>query len=657
MSVIGSNVLAGASGSAGGGGPVYVDDVFSTYLWAGNNGALTINNGIDLAGEGGLVWLKQRTSPSESHTLIDTVRGQTKVIKSNSMSGNFTSGATQDLTSFNSNGFSLGPNFNHVKNGNNKDNVSWTFRKQKGFLDIVTYSGSNSVQTIPHSLGSEPGMIIIKNLTTSLWWAVYHRSLATNKYLRLNTSESELTSTAVWNQTRPTSTEFTVGVNGQVSGGGESFVAYVFAHDDAQFGTDQDESIIKCGSYTGNGSTNGPEINLGFEAQWIMLKRADSGANWYMFDIMRGMAVGGDQAYFEADSGNEEVEARFHDITSTGWKTVKSWGLTNASGGNYVYMAIRRPNKPPELATEVFGTSSVFTGNGSGTRTITTGGVTADLILSKSTDEVAAGMWTDRLRGGDSMAISGNQGDANSYWSLSNWYDLDVMDGYRIGGTSYTYSNSGSHAYISYAFKRAPGFMDVVAYSGTGSTQSITHNLGVIPELQIVKRRNSSDDWITYTSKIDGSNDYMYLNENNSAADSSQSVPSATAFTWTGSSSVINAASSTYISYLFATLPGISKVGIFSGNTGYAVNVPCGFTNGARFILIKRSDSAGDWYLWDTTRGIASGNDPYFLVNSKAVQVGNTDYIDPLSTGFTVTALAPAALNATGGTYIFLAIA
>jgi hypothetical protein len=114
-----------------------------------------------------------------------------------------------------------------------------------------------------------------------------------------------------------------------------------------------------------------------------------------------------------------------------------------------------------------------------------------------------------------------------------------------------------------------------------------------------------------------------------------------------------------WIAYLFATLPNISKVGNYSGDTGNNVDVNCGFIAGARFILIKRTDtgSTGDWYVWDTTRGIAAGNDPYFLLNSAVAQVTNTDYIDPLSSGFTVTSSAPAALNATGGTYLFLAIA
>ena len=110
------------------------------------------------------------------------------------------------------------------------------------------------------------------------------------------------------------------------------------------------------------------------------------------------------------------------------------------------------------------------------------------------------------------------------------------------------------------------------------------------------------------------------------------------------------------LSYLFATLAGISKVGNYTG-TGADLNVDCGFTGGARFILIKRTDSTGDWYYWDSVRGISAGNDPYLLLNSAAAEVTNTDYIDPLNSGFIATTNGSSTINASGGTYIFLAIA
>jgi hypothetical protein len=100
----------------------------------------------------------------------------------------------------------------------------------------------------------------------------------------------------------------------------------------------------------------------------------------------------------------------------------------------------------------------------------------------------------------------------------------------------------------------------------------------------------------------------------------------------------------------------VSKVGSYTG-TGTTLQINCGFTNGARFVLIKRTDSTGDWYVWDTARGIIAGNDPYFLLNTADAEVTNTDYVDAYSAGFELSSTAPAALNANGGTYIFLAIA
>ena len=99
------------------------------------------------------------------------------------------------------------------------------------------------------------------------------------------------------------------------------------------------------------------------------------------------------------------------------------------------------------------------------------------------------------------------------------------------------------------------------------------------------------------------------------------------------------------MAYLFASVSGISKVGSYTG-TGNDVNVNCGFSSGARLVIVKRSDSTGGWYLWDSARGIVAGNDSYFLMNTDAAQVTNTDYIDPFASGFTITSSAPAELNA-----------
>ena len=123
-----------------------------------------------------------------------------------------------------------------------------------------------------------------------------------------------------------------------------------------------------------------------------------------------------------------------------------------------------------------------------------------------------------------------------------------------------------------------------------------------------------------------------------------------------GNNGGVNNHGDTYIAYLFATLPGISKVGQYSG-TGNAVNVNCGFTNGARFVMIKRTNGTGHWFYWDTVGGINSGTEPYRRFDRPAGQATGSYYINPLSAGFTVNASSHAGTNTSVNTYLFLAIA
>ena len=109
------------------------------------------------------------------------------------------------------------------------------------------------------------------------------------------------------------------------------------------------------------------------------------------------------------------------------------------------------------------------------------------------------------------------------------------------------------------------------------------------------------------------------------------------------------------VAYLFASCPGVSKVGSYTG-TGSTVQVNCGFTAGARFVLIKRTDAGGNWYVWDSARGIVAGNDPYLLLNSTAAEVTSTDWVDTLATGFEVSNAGSNLVNVNGGTYLFLAV-
>jgi hypothetical protein len=640
-------------GAAGAGKKLYVEDVFSTWLYTGNGSTQTITNGIDLSGKGGLVWTKAR-SAAYNHILVDTVRGRPNSLFSNATNAQ---GTASDISSFSSTGYALGLNQGY-ENNSGITYASWTFRKAAKFFDVVTYTGNATNRTIAHNLGSTPGCIIIKRTNAGGNWFVYHRGLAspTLDLINLNTTSAALTNfPAYWNSTAPTSTVFSLGTEADINANGGTYVAYLFAHDAGGFGDAGTDSVVSCGSYTGNGSTSGPTVTLGWEPQWLLVKRTDNANSWWMLDTMRGLPVGSGAAYLLANLSS--AEASFGNdllaLSATGFRLITDNSNFNANGGSYIYIAIRRgPMKTPTDATKVF-SASLRTGTGSVTD-VTSLSFPTDLLLPKARSQAWYALdFYDRLRGSslrlDPSAQSA-EGTPTAYPSAF------LQNGYTLTADANGYVNFSGQSYIDLNFRRAPGFFDIVAYTGTGVVRTVAHNLGVAPELLITKRRDSSSFWAVYyglnTSRL------LLNSTTSTAVDSAywdNTSPTSTQFT-VATNSAVNTNNGTYIAYLFASCPGVSKVGSYTG-TGTTLQINCGFTSGARFVLIKRTDSTGDWYVWDSARGIVAGNDPYLLLNSIAAEVTNTDYVDTFSSGFEISSTAPAAINANGGSFIFLAVA
>ena len=643
-----NKILQAAAGNAAG-ESVYVDDVFSTDVWAGNdNVAFDITNDIDLNGEGGMVWIKARNATYD-HNIFDTERGANKWVEPNTTLGQQT--ATNKVNAFNSDGYSLGTN-TLVNGGTDKDYVGWTFRKQAGFFDVVTYTGNGSNRTISHNLGSVPGVMIVKRTSASEGWQVYHRDLATDEYLELNvdSAKSNSNGTLRWNSTRPTATELSLGTHDSVNASGSTYVAYLFAHDDQSFGDDSDEAIIKCDSYTGNGSSDGPTVTLGFEPQWLIIKRLAGGTgDWTILDNMRGIHTGSteDARLFANRNYVESNNATVVDLQATGFKITSSGSQFNNNGDDYAYIAIRRPMKTPEAGTDVFAIDQPDSSSEPKYRAsfpVDMAWFRSNITSTQNTSI------SNRLTGKGTLLTNDTTVEADE-----NAHQWDYMNGWFADSGTETNNRS-------WMFKRATGFFDVVAYTGNAtSDRDINHNLGVTPELMIVKARDSAQNWVTYDSDT-GATNYMRLNTSAQPATTSgiwnNTAPTASVFTvdGTGGRAEVNANGTDYIAYLFASVAGVSKIGVYTG-TGSNIDVDCGFSAGARFILIKVNSDSGDWYYWDSNRGIVAGNDPYLLLNTTDAQVTNTDYIDPLNAGFTVTSSAPAGLNASGETYIFLAIA
>jgi len=639
-------MLQAAAGAGGAG--LDITDVFSTYLYRGTGSTQTITNGNDLDGEGGLVWIKSRSSSSD-HFLFDTERGPQKRLITNATLGEYDLSSSGGLSAFNADGFNIG-SYAGI-NSNAVDFASWTFRKAPKFFDVVTWTGNGqSTQTIPHNLGSAPGFITIKatGLTQS-WWS-YHRSLGTGKYLKLETTGAAVSNSIV---TATSDSNFTVGST--TTSTGQTYVAYLFAHNDGdgEFGPDGSQDIIKCGSYTGNGSSNGPDIDLGFEPQWLIIKRTSGTDDWYLFDTMRGFTADSDYP-LSADSSNGESSAvTMVDPVSTGFKLTSSNQAVNASGNNYIYMAIRRgPLAVPTDATEVFATdtSASSTAQAANPPVQYYSGFPVDMMLQKATQAVSANYSHARLTNGrlrtDSTAVETVVADY-----------FDTNQGYR------PISLSANSSYIAHLWKRAPGYFDLVAFSGDGTSgRTVSHNLGVAPEMMWVKSRSAGGStsyrWGVY-HKDAGNYKVFYLSEDSTATPGAASwqttTPTDSVFTL-GSGWGVNKLNETYIAYLFATAPNVSKISSYTGN-GSSQTINCGFTSGARFILIKRTDATGDWYIWDTTRGIIAGNDPHLSLNTTAAQVTTDDSIDPASSGFIVNQVSATNINVSSAEYIFYAIA
>ena len=649
-----------ASYDAFGGGvpvvPAYIEDVFSTYVYAGNGSTQTVTNNIDLSTQGGLIWIKCRTNSGGQHILFDTARGVNKYINTNDLLAQ-TTDAGMNL-SFLSTGFSLN-NLYTDTNASGQNYVAWTFRKKSKFFDIVTYTGNGtSGRSIAHNLGSMPGCVIIKRLNSTSNWIVWHRGVTTptNPYFRLNSSIAVDTYSE---SLTPTSTTFIAGNSGAVdddmNASAGTYVAYLFAHDAGGFGLTGTDNGISCGTFT-TGSGGNATVTLGYEPQWVLYKLSSAGDSWFLVDTMRGMPIitsSTSRLVAQTTGAEQTLQNAGVRPFATGFTAVGLNG--SAAGGIFIYIAIRKgPMKVPTTGGSVFGMSAR---SGTGANATVTGGQTDDAVLVKNRGSAVASLFSTRLTQLQYLVTSTTAAEAGATSTILQPNPWDVMDGVKVGTTS-TITNASGNTFVNYLFKRAPSFMDVVCYTGTGVAKTEAHNLGAVPELMIVKQRSSARDWAVYTSATTATN-FMYLNATDASGASSSmwndTTPTASVFT-VGTNLRTNVSAGTYVAYLFATCAGVSKVGSYTGN-GTTQTIDCGLTAGARFVLIKRTDAVGDWYVYDTARGMTTLTDPYWLTNSSAAEVATLGSVTTVATGFALNSTILAAINVNAGTYIFLAIA
>ena len=630
----------------------FVDGLFQTHLYTGNGAVLDVTNNVDLT-KGGLVWIKNRETTG------------THLLWSSETIGNLNSTNDDALNNtslqptFNNDGFTF-PSSDWVSlNESNDTYVSWTFRKQPKFFDIVTYTGDgdDTGRTISHNLGSVPGMMLVKRTSSSFKWTVYHRSNTAapeTDVLHLNLTDATSDLGSAWYDTVPTSSVFTVGDQLGVNNNGQTYIAYLFAHnnDDGGFGEPGDQDIIKCGGYTGNGNSNGTVVTLGFEPQFIMLKRTDAteNANWYVFDSMRGIVTGGDDPYLYWNKTAAEVAGNAIEVTPTGFQLKDTGTGFNGSNATYIYMAIRRGGmQTPTAASSVF---AIDTAAGtSPSPPHFNSGFPVDFEFYRDTDGAADWYAGSRLTGTKYLRTNTTDAEQN---------DNSLLFDYQNGFYNASYTDATTQAWM---WKRARGYFDVSTYVGDGATNhNVSHNLGVSPEMIWIKNRGDSTNWVVWHKNLSSG---KYLRLETTAAELNQSgilgtaSVGATTFPVGSNSDNTNKSSNNYISYLFATVAGVSKVGTYSG-TGSSQNIDCGFTAGSSFVLVKRYDGTDSWYIADSTRGISSGQtDKIIKLNSTDAEFtesdNSADYIAPHASGFNLPASSP--FNGNGDDFIFYAIA
>ena len=415
-----------------------------------------------------------------------------------------------------------------------------------------------------------------------------------------------------------------------------------------KFGENGDQNIIKCGSYTGNGNGNAPpEIFVGFEPQWVLIKNSNASQSWRLLDSLRGVGTFLDDQVLTADSTAAEFGNTKVDFTSTGFIARNGVSDTNGDGNKMIYVAIRRPDgytgKPAESGTDVF---AIDTGSGAADIPTYDSGFPVDYSFQRK---------------------PGSSHNYWSYWRLTPYYymNMDTNDNEALDGGGSIDSNLGysegtgrNSSYQAWMWKRHAGF-DVVTWRGDGqSKRFIQHNLNKVPEMIWLKSRSDDVGWFIGHKAMNSGNSpfsngyYMQIDTGAQTNDSTiwNENPTSSHFN-VGNYSGVNGSNKNILAMLFASVDGISKVGSYTGNgssTGPVITT--GFS--PRFVLIK-SLSSGSYFVYDTTRGLASGNDQRLQLNSNSAQTAADD-LDPSSTGFQLKSDWDQ-LNNNGTTYIYYA--
>ena len=404
------------------------------------------------------------------------------------------------------------------------------------------------------------------------------------------------------------------------------------------FGGSGTESVIKCGSYFGNGNADGPEVNIGFEPQWLLVKNTNlSTEQWFIFDSMRGIVTGGTDYVLEPSRNVQEAGWDLIDLTPTGFKIKINDDKVNNSGGKYVYVAIRRPDgyvsRPVEDPTSVF---AMDTGTSSSAGPVFDSGFPVDFALQRYPALTEYFIAQSRLQGPKYLSIGETSAestqtaakfDYNDGWAATSGWDSDKQ---------------------SWMWKRHAGFDVVVTGPGTGDSMYVRHSLGRQPEMIWAKKRatsnwsgNSSSNyrldnwWVWHKDASTGTTADRcsgFLNTADSQPSQNMLYSSNTNAVAASFYSNVTFSGDENLMLFFASVDGISSVGSYSGSTSN-LTLDLGFQ--PRLFICKQIDAGGSWVIFDSVRGMGSGNDSILYLDSSSGS-SSSNRVEATSSGITL---------------------
>jgi len=662
--------------------PTTQADGFNTVLYTGDGASASIN-GVGYSPD--FVWIKDRDDTNH-HRLYDTVRGSYQMLSSSQSAAEQSKGG--GLTSFNSDGFSVGNDGSENNSGD--DYVAWTWdagnNQSSTGISSILYTAATADGTYDiKGFGFNPDLIWVKNRDNSERNFLFDtvRGVDSSKALVSNDTSAEGTNGISGTTISTIDDGFRI-VESSINSGelyfnNRTYVAWGWDAGDGdpvsntagtinstvKANTATGFSIV---SYTGNGSVGATVGHgLGTTPSMIIIKKRSTTGNWITYHA----GIGINKFVYLNLTGAASTASPTWGVSSTTFTLQQAYGDYNTNGATYIAYCF----------SEVSGVSKfdTYTGNGSTTGPVVTTGFRPGFVMTKRIDSTSNWMMFDTTRN------PFNPVDDNLYANLSNAENNDP--GLEVSDTGFQLKAAGgqinvsSGTYIYMAFKgsysdyvsplNTDGTIDsrvkandtygfsIASYVGTGANATIGHGLSAAPDLAIFKNRDDgNDDWWTYNS-VSGATKFLRLNLTTAVGTSSvvfnNTEPTSTVFS-IGTGSAINTNGDNHIAYFFRSVAGYSKIDSYTGTGSAGLSVTTGFR--PAFVMTKRTDSTSNWNISDSRRS------PTGTANTTALRANTTDtentvgtaYVKFTDTGFEITGTSTET-NANGGTYIYMAIA